>query len=94
MSLASVGVIKYNNLNIKDIQDSIAWLALHTPSKQVGFLLEFHNCMEHILMNITQKDALKDMTGRQKLKLKSITEAIAINYFDTDIPRLLTNTCD
>ena len=84
--------ILYKNLGFKSLKNTAAWLQIHINLCQSGFVMNFHLLQRHIWRNITQTDAMKTMTEVYKLKLTTVSEAVAINSFEVNITRFLNKT--
>ena len=85
-------LVKFHNLDFTSKEQSDAWLELHAPDGNFGLLIDFHTLMEHIFHSITGVDSLKQLQNVYKLKLKTLSEALAIASFETLVPRFFTST--
>ena len=92
LSLQGEGTIQFHNLGFHGKSDSDAWLELHSPGGGFGFVVDFHTLMEHIHHAITGVDALKQLQTVYKLKLTTISEALAVTSFEVPIPRFLSKS--
>ena len=84
--------IKFHNLGFRDKSESDAWLEMHAPEGHFGLIVDFHTLMEHIHHSITGVDAMKQLQSVYKLKLATISEALAVTSFEVNMPRFLSKT--
>ena len=84
--------IKFNNVAFPSKAESDAWLELHMPTGNFGYLIDFHTLMEHIHHAISGVDSLKQLQNVYKLKLSTIAEALAVTSFEVSSPRFLSAT--
>ena len=73
-------------------EQSDAWLDLHAPNGNFGYIIDFHTMMEHIHHSITGVDSLKQLQNVYKLKLTTISEALAVTSFEVTSPRFLNTS--
>ena len=92
LSLKGEGTVQFHSLGFHGKGDSDAWLELHSPGGGFGFVVDFHTLMEHIHHAITGVDALKQLQTVYKLKLTTISEALAVTSFEVPIPRFLSKS--
>ena len=79
--------ISFFNLGFRSKKESGAWLELNAPKKQFGFLVDFHTVMEHIHQQITGMDSLSSLGSLYQLKLKTMSEGVAMTSFELSEPR-------
>ena len=84
--------IKFNNIGFPSKFESDAWLELHMPEGNFGYLIDFHTLMEHIHHAITGVDSLKQLQNVYKLKLSTIAESLAVTSFEVSLPRFLSSS--
>ena len=92
ISMTDDGSIKYYNLNFPLKGEAGAWLDLHAPGGNFGFVIDFHTLLEHIHHAITGVDSLKKLQTVYKLKLNTISEALSITSFKVTTPRFLSSS--
>ena len=92
LSLKGEGTVQFHNLGFHGKSDSDAYLELHSPGGGFGFVVDFHTLMEHIHHSITGVDALKQLQTVYKLKLTTISEALAVTSFEVPVPRFLSKS--
>ena len=86
------GKVKFHSLDFTSKTDSDAWLEHHAPNGNFGLLVDFHTLMEHIHHSITGVDALKQLQNVYKLKMKTLSEALAVASFEVPMPRFFTSS--
>ena len=84
-------MIKFHGLDFTSKDQADAWLELHSPQGDFGFLVDFHTLMEHVHHSITGVDSLKQLQNVYKLKLSTISESLAITSFEVSSPRFFHN---
>ena len=82
--------INFHNLGFPSKVESDAWLDLHALGGNFGFLVDFHTLLEHIFHAISGMDALKQLQTVYKLKLSTISDALAVTSFEVSAPRFLS----
>ena len=82
--------VAFNNLGFTSRRESDAWLELNAPKDQFGFVVDFHTVMEHIHQQINGVDSLSSLGKLYKLKIKTMSEGVAMTSFETNSPRFLT----
>ena len=82
--------IVFHNLGFQSRNESNAWLELNAPKHQFGFVVDFHTIMEHIHQQITGMDSLASLGKLYKLRLKTMSESVAMTSFEVQSPRFLT----
>ena len=92
MTIKDGEAIKFHNLGFRDKAESDAWLEIHAPEGHFGLIVDFHTLMEHIHHSITGVDAMKQLQSVYKLKLSTISEALAVTSFEVNMPRFLSKS--
>ena len=70
--------IKFNGLGFSGKPEADAWLNLSSPNGTFGLIVDYHILMEHIHYAISGVDAMKQLQNVYKLKMSTISEAVAI----------------
>ena len=84
--LSEEKVVKFYNLGFLSKGKANAWLDLHAPNGDFGFVIDFHTLMEHIHHAITGVDSLKQLQNVYKFKLNTISELFAFTLFEVSTP--------
>ena len=84
--------VGFHNLGFQSRNEANAWLELHAPKNQFGFIVDFHTVMEHIHQQITGMDSLAALGKLYKLRLKTMSESVAMTSFEVQSPRFLTSS--
>ena len=84
--------VGFNNSGFQSRNEANAWLELHAPKNQFGFIVDFHTIMEHIHQQITSMDSLASLGKLYKLRLKTMSEIVAMTSFEVQSPRFLTSS--
>ena len=84
--------VLFHNLGFKSKREADAWLIINAPKQEFGYLVDFHTVMEHINQQITGMDSLSSLGKLYKLKLRTISEGVAITSFENNNPRFLTSS--
>ena len=79
-------------MGFMDKGEADAWLDINSQNKNFGLLIDFHTLMEHVHHAITGVDALKQLQNVYKLKLSTISEALAVTSFEVTMPRFLSSS--
>ena len=82
--------VAFHNLGFQSRSEANAWLELNAPKNQFGFIVDFHTIMEHIHQQITGNDSLASLGKLFKLKLRTMSESVAMTSFEVQSPRFLT----
>ena len=84
--------VMFHNLGFRSKREADAWLVINAPKQEFGYLVDFHTAMEHINQQITGMDSLSSLGKLYKLKLRTISEGVAITSFENNNPRFLTSS--
>ena len=79
--------IQFQNLGFKDPGEANTWIGDHCPHGKYGLMVDFHTMLEHIEQKIKGVDALGRLEKVHKIHLPSNSEAVAIDSFQSMIPR-------
>ena len=90
--LSEKKAIKFYNLGFPSKGEADAWLDLHAPNGNFGFVIDFHTLMDHIHHAITGVNSLKQLQNVYKLKLNTISELLAVTSFEVSTPRFLSKS--
>jgi hypothetical protein len=82
--------IRFAGLGFRGQAEANAWLSMHIPSHDFGWILDPHIVMEHIHYAVTAKDTLKRLEGIYKLKLSTIAQGLAVSSFENKVPKLFS----
>jgi len=78
-------------LGFKYPRDGEAWLSIHDPTDQFGFVIDFHMLMEHIFTRMTSEDILKKLEKVYKLELNILNQACTMTSFQERVPNFFDN---
>ena len=84
--------IAFNNLGFRSKDEAGAWIDLNAPKDDFGYIVDFHTAMEHLHQQITGVDSLASLGKLYKLRLKKISEGVAMTSFEVNNPRYFTAT--
>ncbi len=76
----------FHNLGFKSKRKADAWLIINAPKQEFGYLVDFYTVMEHINQQFTGMDLLSSLGKLYKLKLRTISEGVAITSFENNNP--------
>eukprot|EP00978_Attheya_sp_CCMP212_P035422 scaffold154164_cov26-Attheya_sp.AAC.1 len=78
--------IKFASMGFRRSEESVSWLATHSPSNDFGIFVDAHMVLEHIHYTLHGTDALKRLESLYKLKIDTISQGLAITSFENTIP--------
>ena len=84
--------IRFFNLRFPSKGEADAYLDLHAPVGNFGFVIDFHTLLEHIQYAITGVNLLKQLQNAYKLKLNTISESLAVTSFEVSTTRFLSSS--
>jgi hypothetical protein len=67
-----------------------AWLSMHIPFHDFGWILDPHIVMEHVYYAVAAEDTLKWLESIYKLKLVTIAQGLAVSSFENKVPKFFS----
>jgi hypothetical protein len=84
--------IKFASLGFRRSAEATAWWTTHCPSNEYGLFVDPHMVLEHIHYNIHGANSLTQLEKLYKLKIETIGQGIALQSFESSVPKLFNGT--
>ena len=83
--------IRFGQLGLRNLQELSAWMEIHNPEEDYGYLVDMHLVFEHVYAQIHGQKLMSNFEKIYKMKLSSNNAALAITSFEARLPRFFSS---
>jgi peptidoglycan hydrolase-like amidase len=79
--------VKFNSFGFRRMEETNTWIETHSPNQKFGLIIDAHMVFEQ-LHSATAK-TIPTLQQLAKIKMKDLSNGVAVSSFDHQIPELL-----
>ena len=79
--------IKFSNLGFRNKTDCDAWVSMHHPGTDFGFIMDFHLVMAHVHHAISGTSLMDNLHKVHRMHLSHNHQAVALGSYEARVPK-------